>query len=115
MLQAQNAPAMLVTGVDRKVTPDEFAAEFDVPMRWMDCCITLGYSALDTRGNARKPHDGSTERGVRYVAAGDDGLAYAARPRANCAACCRTISIIVEDAVAVSAVTFAPCSWNITS
>lgn len=67
MLQAQNAPAMLVTGVDRNVTPDEFAAEFGVPMQWMDCCITLGYSALDTRGNANETARWVTERGVRTL------------------------------------------------
>ena len=52
ILRAREAPAMLVTGVDREVKPAEFAAEFDVPMALMDCCITLGYGAVDTRGNA---------------------------------------------------------------
>lgn len=43
---------MLVTGVDREVRPGEFAAEFDVPERLMDCCVTLGFAAVDTRSNA---------------------------------------------------------------
>jgi uncharacterized SAM-binding protein YcdF (DUF218 family) len=34
------------------VTPDEFAAEFEVGEARMDCCVTLGFAAVDTRGNA---------------------------------------------------------------
>lgn len=48
------AQQMLVTGVDTTVQPGEFQAEFQVPQPIMDCCITLGFSALDTRGNARE-------------------------------------------------------------
>ena len=43
---------MLVSGVDRDVTPEEFAAEFEVGPLQMDCCITLGFVAVDTRSNA---------------------------------------------------------------
>jgi uncharacterized SAM-binding protein YcdF (DUF218 family) len=43
---------LFVSGVDREVTPDEFAQEFDVPSRVMDCCVTLGFAAVDTRSNA---------------------------------------------------------------
>lgn len=52
VLQERQAPQMLVTGVDPDVTPSEFAAEFNVPDRVMRCCVTLGYAAVDTRGNA---------------------------------------------------------------
>ncbi|MFN2099712.1 YdcF family protein [Altererythrobacter sp. MF3-039] len=52
VLRDKQAPQMLVTGVDPEVTPDEFAAEFNVPTRLMRCCVTLGYAAVDTRGNA---------------------------------------------------------------
>ncbi len=54
MLETQAARQMLVSGVDPKVRPSEFIAEYDVPQSTMDCCITLGFSALDTRGNARE-------------------------------------------------------------
>ena len=54
MLQLGAAERMLVTGVDVSVQTGEFQAEFDVPQRVMDCCVTLGFSALDTRGNARE-------------------------------------------------------------
>jgi len=46
------ASRMLVTGVDPDVKPGEFAVEFEVPQSQMECCITLGFMALDTRGNA---------------------------------------------------------------
>lgn len=45
---------MLVTGVDREVTANEFAAEYEVSQRQMKCCITLGYAAVDTRSNAEE-------------------------------------------------------------
>ena len=54
VLQLGAAEQMLITGVDTAVQPDEFQAEYDVPDRTMDCCVTLGFSALDTRGNARE-------------------------------------------------------------
>lgn len=54
MLELGNATMMLVTGVDVDVRPHEFAAEYEVPDQLMDCCITLGFRALDTRGNARE-------------------------------------------------------------
>lgn len=52
VLGSDRAEKMLVTGVDPEVKPGEFAAQFAVPMQTMQCCITLGYAAVDTRGNA---------------------------------------------------------------
>jgi uncharacterized SAM-binding protein YcdF (DUF218 family) len=46
------AKKMLVTGVDREVTPQEFAIEFKVSPEQMQCCVTLGFAAVDTRSNA---------------------------------------------------------------
>ena len=43
---------MFVSGVDREVKAGEFAAEFDVTPARMECCVTLGYLAVDTRSNA---------------------------------------------------------------
>jgi len=62
MLQSGAAEQMLVTGVDASVQPDEFVTQFDVPQRVMDCCVTLGFSALDTRGNARETAEWLAER-----------------------------------------------------
>lgn len=52
VLDRGQADRLLVTGVDPEVTPDEFAAEFEVDTARMDCCVTLGFSAVDTRTNA---------------------------------------------------------------
>ncbi len=46
------AKEMFVSGVDPEVKPAEFAAEFDVPDKIMECCVKLGYLAVDTRSNA---------------------------------------------------------------
>ncbi|MEL7198213.1 MAG: YdcF family protein [Pseudomonadota bacterium] len=43
---------MLVSGVDRDVTLQEFAIEFEVDEARMECCVALGFSATDTRTNA---------------------------------------------------------------
>ncbi|TIX49471.1 YdcF family protein [Alteraurantiacibacter aquimixticola] len=61
VLRAGEAEKMLVTGVDLDVRPGEFAAEFSVEQELLDCCITLGFSALDTRGNARETAEWMTE------------------------------------------------------
>jgi uncharacterized SAM-binding protein YcdF (DUF218 family) len=67
LLREGAARRMLVTGVDADVRPGEFAAEYDVPAEQMDCCVTLGFSALDTRGNARETADWVREHRVRSI------------------------------------------------
>ncbi len=52
VLRDGNAKVMFVSGVDPEVTADEFAAQFKVTRREMDCCVTLGKLAVDTRSNA---------------------------------------------------------------
>ena len=52
VLRDGDARRMLVSGVDPEVKPGEFAAEFDVTDREMECCVTLGFLAVDTRSNA---------------------------------------------------------------
>ncbi|WP_238473952.1 YdcF family protein [Altericroceibacterium spongiae] len=54
LLRDGRAKALLVSGVDIHVRPHEFAVQYDVSDRLMRCCITLGFDALDTRGNARE-------------------------------------------------------------
>ena len=44
LLREGAAERMLVTGVDADVRPREFAAEYDVPARLMECCVTLGFA-----------------------------------------------------------------------
>jgi uncharacterized SAM-binding protein YcdF (DUF218 family) len=52
ILRHGQARKMLVTGVDPEVKPKEFAVEFHVEPQLMQCCVTLGAQAADTRGNA---------------------------------------------------------------
>ena len=67
LLREGTAKRMLVTGVDAEVRPQEFAAEYDATNQLMDCCITLGFSALDTRGNARETAEWVREHRVRSI------------------------------------------------
>ncbi|MEX0343106.1 MAG: YdcF family protein [Erythrobacter sp.] len=52
IVEQELAKELFVSGVDPDVTPAEFAAEFDVSRRTMECCVKLGYLAVDTRSNA---------------------------------------------------------------
>jgi len=52
VLDAGLADRMLVSGVAPEVRPGEFAAEFGVSEKRMECCVDLGFAAVDTRGNA---------------------------------------------------------------
>ncbi|WP_305097285.1 YdcF family protein [Croceibacterium aestuarii] len=54
LLRAGAAQKLLVSGVFEGVTPAEFAAEYRLSPEEMACCVVLGFSALDTRGNARE-------------------------------------------------------------
>lgn len=67
VMDAGLAAKMLVSGVDPEVTPEEFAAEFEVDAALMDCCITLGYAAVDTRGNAAETAEWAAQNGVQSM------------------------------------------------
>ncbi len=67
ILRQDNARAMLVTGVDREVKPGEFAAQFGVPDEQMECCVTLGFAAVDTRGNAAETAQWVRDNQVRSL------------------------------------------------
>jgi uncharacterized SAM-binding protein YcdF (DUF218 family) len=67
LLRRHVAPRMLVTGVDEDVRPREFAAEYDVAPQVMECCVTLGFAALDTRGNARETAAWVAENKARSI------------------------------------------------
>jgi len=53
-LRQGSAEKLLVSGVFEDVKPREFAAQYGLSAREMDCCVVLGFAALDTRGNARE-------------------------------------------------------------
>ncbi|WP_338447156.1 YdcF family protein [Pelagerythrobacter marensis] len=67
VLRAGDARALLVTGVDPEVRPAEFAGQFDVPVATMECCVSLGFSAVDTRGNATETAEWVRARRVRSL------------------------------------------------
>lgn len=67
LVQQGASRLLLVTGVDADVRPREFAAEYDVPAPLMRCCVTLGFAALDTRGNARETSAWVERRKVRSL------------------------------------------------
>lgn len=52
LLEGGRGDQLLVSGVNRDVTTDEFAQIYHVPPKLMRCCVTLGREAVDTRSNA---------------------------------------------------------------
>ena len=67
VLDSGQADRMLVSGVDPEVRPQEFAAEFGVSPRRMACCVTLGFSAVDTRSNAAETAKWVAQNEVRSL------------------------------------------------
>ncbi|WP_374408731.1 YdcF family protein [Pelagerythrobacter sp.] len=67
VLGSGEARAMLVTGVDPEVKPAEFAEQFGVPMDVMECCVSLGFAAVDTRSNATETARWVSRRRVRSL------------------------------------------------
>ena len=64
VLSEGQARTMLVTGVDPEVTPQEFAAQFEVSAAQMECCVTLGFAAVDTRSNATETAEWVAEQEI---------------------------------------------------
>ena len=52
LLRQERARRMLISGVDRTVRSAELAAAYRVDEELLDCCVTLGREAFDTRSNA---------------------------------------------------------------
>jgi uncharacterized SAM-binding protein YcdF (DUF218 family) len=52
LIEDKKARRMLISGVDLDVKPGELAAQYGRPMQLFDCCIDLGFRAVDTRSNA---------------------------------------------------------------
>jgi uncharacterized SAM-binding protein YcdF (DUF218 family) len=48
---------VLVSGVNREVTRDQLRAATGAVRRLYDCCVDLGFTAVDTVGNARETAD----------------------------------------------------------
>jgi uncharacterized SAM-binding protein YcdF (DUF218 family) len=51
VLEAGKAQRMLISGVDLDVKPGELAVAYKRPEKLFECCIDLGFRAVDTRSN----------------------------------------------------------------
>jgi hypothetical protein len=67
ILRSKEASVLFVSGVDPEVTADEFATQFEVTPREMECCVTLGKLAVDTRSNAGETAQWLTQNDHRLV------------------------------------------------
>lgn len=54
LMQRRLAGAMLISGVERTVRPQELIAHYHVAPELFACCVTLGREAFDTRSNAEE-------------------------------------------------------------
>ena len=54
LLEDGKAGRLLVSGVNRMVSRADMRSVSKAPGRLYDCCVDLGFSAADTRGNARE-------------------------------------------------------------
>lgn len=52
MLRQGTSRRLFVAGVDKRVRPGAFAAEYGVSGGTMACCVTLDFKSTDTLGNA---------------------------------------------------------------
>jgi uncharacterized SAM-binding protein YcdF (DUF218 family) len=52
LLSEGRAKRMLISGVNRKVTREEMQHLLGLDSKTFNCCVDLGYEALDTVGNA---------------------------------------------------------------
>ncbi|MGR4000368.1 MAG: YdcF family protein [Alphaproteobacteria bacterium] len=67
LLYNLTAPRLLVSGVFDDVSDESFSRLHDIPQGVFSCCITLGRSARDTRGNAAEAALWTRSHEVRRV------------------------------------------------
>ncbi len=67
ILEAGVSPRLFVAGVDKKVRPSEFAAEYHVSSGLMSCCVTLDFKSTDTISNASEAAFWLAAKRVRTV------------------------------------------------
>jgi uncharacterized SAM-binding protein YcdF (DUF218 family) len=54
LLEAEKGQRLLVSGVNRQVTPEELRLVTKAAERLFRCCVDMGFQAADTVGNARE-------------------------------------------------------------
>lgn len=63
LVEGEKADRLLVSGVDRNVKPNELAAQYERPESLFECCVDLGFQAVDTRSNALETARWAARRG----------------------------------------------------
>lgn len=64
ILARGQARRLLITGVNKQTRGPELAKILPVSRQLFDCCVDLGYAALDTAGNAAETRDWARARGI---------------------------------------------------
>lgn len=98
VLASGAARALLVSGVNRQVTQQQFKESADLPAELLTCCVELGKQAETTRGNALEVADFVRRRqaqSIRLVTASY----HMRRARAEVAAALPAGVALVADAV----------------
>lgn len=67
ILRKGEASHAFVSGVDPEVKPDEFARQYSLSRKMLECCVTLGFEAVDTRSNGKEVANWVKERGVKSI------------------------------------------------
>lgn len=67
LLRREQSEHLLISGVDRDVKRAEIAALYKVSHKLMDCCVTLGREAIDTRSNAVETSRWLSRHGYKSV------------------------------------------------
>jgi uncharacterized SAM-binding protein YcdF (DUF218 family) len=58
---------MLVSGVNRKTSPEDLRRVTGLDKALFKCCVDIGYQALDTVGNADETRRWASEKGYRSL------------------------------------------------
>ena len=64
LLAKGHAPRLLITGVNRATRGSALARRLSMPRDLFNCCVDLGYGALDTIGNARETAEWAKAHGI---------------------------------------------------
>ena len=66
-LERKWAPKLLISGVDPEVKPAELAKQYKRSARLFKCCVDLGFSASDTRGNGAETAKWIKDNGFKSI------------------------------------------------
>jgi len=67
LLSHQYASRLLISGVDRTISAKTLRNAFPASAGLFGCCIDIGHTALDTKGNAAEARDWARSRGYRSL------------------------------------------------